>query len=54
MIDRAVEEANEIKKNNKSSMYKFKYFLDGHHFIWWDKENSDVMISDIKLFINKC
>ena len=52
MNDNAIEEAKEMKKNNKSSMYKYRYFLNGKHYIWFDQENSDDMISDIKLFID--
>ena len=51
--DNSIEEINEIKKNNKNSMYKYRYFLNGQHFIWFDQENSNDMISDIKLFINR-
>ena len=50
--DNSIEETKEIKKNNKSSMYKYRYFLNGQHFIWFDQENSNDMINNIKLFIN--
>jgi len=49
----SVEERNEIIKNNKNYMYKFRYFLNGHHFIWFNQEHSNDIISDIKLFISK-
>ena len=50
--DWSLEEREEIIKNNKNNMYKFRYFLNGQHFIWYDQENSNDMINDIKLFIN--
>ena len=50
--DTALEEIKEIKKNNKSSMYKHIYFLNGQHHIWYDQENSDEMIRQIKCFQN--
>ena len=50
--DNSIEEINEIKKNNKNSMYKYRYFLNGQHYIWFDQENSNDMINDIKLFVN--
>jgi len=45
------EEMKEIKMNNHNSMYKFKFFLNGFHLIWFNKKNSDDMINDIKYFI---
>ena len=47
------EEMKEIKMNNNSNMYKFRFFLNGFHLIWFDKKNSDDMINDIKNFMNK-
>lgn len=48
---RMLKEKQAIEKNNPDHMYKYIWFVDVHHMLWYDQKASDEIIKNIQNMI---
>jgi len=51
---RIIKEKEDIEKNNPVYMYKYIFFVDVHHMLWYDQKASDEIIEHISNRLKIC